>query len=269
MIGARSRVFDGGVTMRKFLLAAVIFGAATGAQAADMPDFLRGSLPAGPAPTVDWRGFYIGGQAAYGSITSNRNSTNINGGLESTFVAPPPLTYDWVGLGQGHGSGVGYGGFAGYNWQWDEVVIGVEGNYLHTGLSAFTTASGFTYGGTPLAVATTTTSNANINVTDFGSVRVRGGYAIGCFLPYVFVGGGVGSQTVVSNISATPGPELLFDPLSAKTKTNLVYGYSAGVGVDYLIIGGLFLRAEYEYQRVTSTIESNINSARLGLGYKF
>jgi opacity protein-like surface antigen len=34
-------------------------------------------------------------------------------------------------------------------------------------------------------------------------------------------------------------------------------------------VGGLFMRAEYEYQRVTSTIESNINSARLGVGYKF
>jgi outer membrane immunogenic protein len=32
---------------------------------------------------------------------------------------------------------------------------------------------------------------------------------------------------------------------------------------------GLFLRAEYEYQRVTSNVDSNINSARVGLGYKF
>ena len=53
------------------------------------------------------------------------------------------------------------------------------------------------------------------------------------------------------------------------SKSKLVYGYSAGLGVDVMVVGGLFLRAEYEYQRVTSDIESNVNSVRAGLGYKF
>ena len=48
--------------MRRFLLAAMMFGAVTGAQAADMPDFLRGSLPASSAPTRNWDGWYVGGQ---------------------------------------------------------------------------------------------------------------------------------------------------------------------------------------------------------------
>jgi opacity protein-like surface antigen len=29
------------------------------------------------------------------------------------------------------------------------------------------------------------------------------------------------------------------------------------------------MRAEYEYRRVTSDIETNINTVRAGLGYKF
>jgi outer membrane immunogenic protein len=29
------------------------------------------------------------------------------------------------------------------------------------------------------------------------------------------------------------------------------------------------MRAEYEYRRVTTDIESNINTVRAGLGYKF
>jgi outer membrane immunogenic protein len=258
--------------MRRFVLAAMMFGAVSGAHAADMPDFpaLRGGFTDGAsAPPVNWRGFYIGGQAAFGSITSDRNSSTYNTVLESTFVPPAGLTYNWAALGQAHGNGVGYGGFAGYNWQWDDVLIGLEGNYLHTGLSAFTTATGVTFAGTPLAVSTTTNSSARVNLTDFGSARLRAGYLMGCFLPYAFVGTGFGSQTVVSNISATPGPDPLFGPVSSNTKTRLVYGYSAGVGVDVMLVGGLFMRAEYEYQRVTSTIESNINSARLGIGYKF
>jgi opacity protein-like surface antigen len=56
---------------------------------------------------------------------------------------------------------------------------------------------------------------------------------------------------------------------TSATKTSLVYGYSAGVGVDVMLMASLFLRAEYEYQRVTSKIDSTINTARVGLGYKF
>lgn len=257
--------------MRGLLLAVAMFGAVSGAQAADMPDFLRGSLPAGPSPRVSWQGYYVGGQAAYGAVTSSPSSS-LNADLQSTFVppsVPPGLGYNWGAQGQAHGNGVGYGGFAGYNSQWDDVVIGIEGNYLHTGLSAFNSVAGYTYGGTPPGILTATNSSASINVTDFGSARLRAGYTIGCFLPYLYGGAGFGSETVQRSISATPGPDPLFGPVSGNTKTNLVYGYSAGVGVDVMLWGGLFMRAEYEYQFMTSKIESAINSAHLGIGYKF
>jgi opacity protein-like surface antigen len=54
-----------------------------------------------------------------------------------------------------------------------------------------------------------------------------------------------------------------------RQQTKLVYGYSVGAGIDVMLVGGLFVRAEYEYRRVTSDIESNINTVRAGLGYKF
>ena len=43
----------------------------------------------------------------------------------------------------------------------------------------------------------------------------------------------------------------------------------SALGVDVMLVGGLFMRAEYEYRRVTSDIETNINTVRAGLGYKF
>ena len=52
--------------MRRFLLVAVMWGAASVAQAADMPDlpFLRGSFTDGlSTATVNWGGGYIGGHA--------------------------------------------------------------------------------------------------------------------------------------------------------------------------------------------------------------
>ena len=66
MISARL-VRSMGVAMRRFLLAAVMIGAVTGAQAADMPDLpiLRGSYVDGlTASRANWNGFYLGAQAA-------------------------------------------------------------------------------------------------------------------------------------------------------------------------------------------------------------
>jgi opacity protein-like surface antigen len=256
--------------MRRLLLAAMIVGAAQSAYAADMPDLpiLRGSLPEGVRSARPmWQGYYVGGQASYGSVTSKPSST-LNSDLENTVLPAAGGTYPWQPLGSASGSNVGWGAFFGYNSQWDDVVVGVEGNYLHSGLNASTTSTGYSaFGAIP---AMTATSNATIRSTDFGSARLRAGYAIGSFLPYAFIGGGVGSQTVDRNVSATPLPYVALPNLqTSATKTSLVYGYSAGVGVDVMLMAGLFLRAEYEYQRVTSKIESNINSARVGLGYKF
>ena len=51
--------------------------------------------------------------------------------------------------------------------------------------------------------------------------------------------------------------------------SHLIYGYSGGLGVDIMLMSCLFLRAEWEYVRFTSTIETSINTVRVGLGYKF
>jgi opacity protein-like surface antigen len=258
--------------MRRFLLAAVICGAVQGAHAADMPDdlpFLRGSLPEGLSTVrTVWQGFYIGGQASYGSVTS-KPSPFLNADLQGTVVPSAGGSYPWQPLGSASANDVGWGAFFGYNSQWEDVVVGVEGNYIHNGLNALTSSTGyFPSGGLPTTM--TATSTATIRSTDFGSARLRAGYIIDCFLPYAFIGGGMGSQTVERSVEATPQPYMALPSLqTSATKTNLVYGYSAGVGVDVMLMAGLFLRAEYEYQRVTSKIESTINSARVGVGYKF
>lgn len=272
MIAITQVVVDGAFTMRRLLLAAVICGAAQIAYAADMPDssFLRGSLPEGLSTVrAVWQGFYIGGQASYGSVTS-KPSPSLNSDLQDTLVPPvgSPSPYPRPVLDSASGRGTGWGAFFGYNSQWEDVVVGVEGNYIHSGLNAFTSKPGY-FPPDALPTTMTATSNATIRSTDFGSARLRAGYIIDCFLPYAFVGGGMGSQTVDRSVSANPAPMPLMSLQTSASKTSLVYGYSAGVGVDVMLMAGLFLRAEYEYQRVTSTIESTINSARVGVGYKF
>jgi opacity protein-like surface antigen len=106
-----------------------------------------------------------------------------------------------------------------------------------------------------------------MKLPDFGSVRLRGGYMMGCFLPYMFIGGGFGGQTVDRAVSATPAP--LAPAWMTDSKSKLVYGYTAGAGFDVQLVDGLFGRVEYEYKRVTSNLESIVNTVHVGLGYKF
>ena len=254
--------------MRRFLLVALICGAASVARAADMPDlpFLRGSFTDGlTSARVNWQGYYIGGQASYGSTTS-KVAPGANTDLQSSFIAPNNVSYNWQPLPSAHSNTTGFGAFAGYNSQWEDVVLGLEANYIHDGIRSVSDSMGVVYN-PDLSFQSLTHSNAAVKLSDFGSLRVRAGYVMGCFLPYAFAGTGLGSQTVDRTISAYPYPVL--PGTSAASKTKLVYGYSAGVGVDVMLVGGLFVRAEYEYRRVTSDIETNINTVRAGIGYKF
>lgn len=256
--------------MRRFVLAAAMAGMTFGAQAADLPDLpiLRGSLGSGSlsTPRVIWQGFYVGGQADYGVIAT-KIPAGLNSDMQSTFTPPAGFSYNWQGLGQASSSNNGYGAFAGYNWQWDDAVLGIEGNYLHGAFRSYSSSTGYTYNVPAFTIASVTDSRATVSLSDFGSLRARFGWVAGCFMPYGFLGAGVGSRTIDRAVSASPAS--ISPTWSTDTKEKLVYGYSAGFGVDTMIAGGLFVRAEYEYQRVTADYESNIHTARVGVGYKF
>ena len=91
--------------MRRLLLAAVICGAAQGAYAADMPDdlpFLRGSLPAGLSTVrTVWQGFYIGGQASYGSADMDLQTRLqlLNTDFNNMMPSTDGITSTWQLLG--------------------------------------------------------------------------------------------------------------------------------------------------------------------------
>ncbi len=286
--------------MGRFVLAAVMFGAAAGAQAADLSDLpiLRGAFTEGPiAPRVIWQGYYIGGQGGYGSSDENfgrfpsttplmqgvlagtTSGTTIERAMGVSSWAPTPNS------GRLSQRASGWGAFAGYNSQWDDVVVGVEASYLHGGFGGSITATDTRSSPSPLSVDSyyhqvTATSQAAISIKDMATLRVRAGYAYDCFLPYLFGGFALGNADISRSAAVldvtTPGPPRNPPPLSPTfgsateaQHNDLLYGYSAGLGVDVNLIGGLFLRAEWEYVRFTNVTEVNINTVRGGLGYKF
>ncbi len=272
--------------MRGLIWAAALIGAMQSAHAADMPDFgpLRGALQ-GEASVVNWQGFYVGAQAGYGA--SNMNFTNSTQGLAqkllvNTAIENEGLVSSWPLLGKVNSSGTGFGGFVGYNSQWDDVVVGLEANYLHGKFGGadsdsmtrvFGTSNGYTNDVTYQA-------DAAIKINDIGSIRARGAYAVGCFLPYLFgavsVGEGDISRSVTlsgmqTNPNAAAGYQQIPFSLSASDIQNahFLWGYGAGAGVDVMLMRGVFLRAEWEYLKFAAPINTGVSTLRAGLGYKF
>ena len=106
---------------------------------------------------------------------------------------------EWPILGKVSAHGHGFGGFTGFNSQWSDVVVGLELNYTHGKFGGsqtdsmsrfFTLPSGYTDG-------VTYEGTARINITDMGTLRVRGGYACGSFLPYMFAGIALGQADII------------------------------------------------------------------------
>jgi opacity protein-like surface antigen len=257
---------------------------AANAQAADMPDVLRGSFSA-PAPTVNWRGFYVGGQYGYGSSTENFNgSTNsmLNALISNLVVSETGIGQSNLQLGKVTSHLQPYGAFAGYNWQWDDIVTGLEMSYMHGNLGgtasaseAFSTSTTLSDG---LYHSVSATSQSQIAISDMATFRARAAYAYNCFLPYVFAGLALGNADISKSVMVRDaasvnilGPFTPFAPLSSTqgTSNHMIYGYTAGLGMDINLVGGLFMRAEWEYTRFVDQTEVNINTVRAGLGYKF
>lgn len=276
--------------MRRLLLAGVIAVAAQAAHAADPADLpiLRGSFrePAPVAYRTVWEGFYVGGQAGYGA--SNMKFGDYNNDLVQRLVANPVNTQfgslpQWPQLESVTEQAAVFGAFAGYNFQYENVVIGLEGSYLHGTFASSATGSNRlisnfgSQNGVPIYLYSDTISQASQRITDFGTLRIRGGYTWGSFLPYLFAGAALGrgetDRTVTAEYSIRNGSgAIVSGPLSfplRETTNQFLYGFALGAGVDWMLFSGVFLRAEYEYLQFTSSINTNIQTVRAGIGYKF
>ena len=153
-----------------------------------------------------WAGIYIGGQVSYsgaGGNFSNTTQAPLAYCAARTDAGGEQQPSSWPVLGQANHSATGFGGFAGYNTQFERLVLGVEANYDQANLSLIapnspisrlTSAGGNTYD-------VTITGSGSVTDLNFGTLRARAGWALGNFLPYAFAGVAVGHANV--NIAAT------------------------------------------------------------------
>jgi outer membrane immunogenic protein len=223
--------------MKRVVLASAALVALAGtAVAADLP--LSGPAPyykaPAYAPAYNWSGFYVG--------------INGGGGWGRSI---------WTSTGGFDTSGGLVGGTIGYNYQMNQVVLGVEGDIDWANISGSTAP-----GCTAINAAGCQTSNSWLS-----TVRARLGYAADRFMPYITAGAAFGDIT-----ASGPG-------LTGIDNTNA--GWTAGGGIEFAIIGHWTAKAEYLFVDLGKTscglacgaviqnVSFDANIFRGGINYRF
>jgi outer membrane immunogenic protein len=88
------------------------------------------------------------------------------------------------GAGTSEPAAAGFGGFVGYNFQWENVIMGLELTYTHASLNANAPSSPLTralVGG--IIESVTVNASGSLLISDFATTRARFGWAIDNFLP--------------------------------------------------------------------------------------
>lgn len=283
--------------MRWVFCALVLLGLASPAVAADLDlDVLRGAetvapptLTVGPATFTRWSGFYVGGQIGYSDGNadfSNATQPGLAYALRQTTLENEFGVSQWQVLGTANNSTISYGGFAGYNTQWQDLIIGIEANFAHAGLNLNPPSTPIgplitapdSQGSTHTVRISGTGSVTNL---DFATLRARAGYVVGSFMPYGFIGPafGLANVSVTAHLTdyqcsaANPPACGGVPPFSSSFSRNseVLYGFTVGGGVDVALTQNIFLRAEFEFDQFNPPpgILLTIATGRIGAGLKF
>jgi outer membrane immunogenic protein len=272
--------------VRWLLCGLVAFGAVREASAADLGDVLRGSstwVESGPSGNR-WDGVYFGAQAGanwHGTDFAQATGSLVSFLLRNTTIENENRVSQWTTLGTADTSAKHFGGFIGYNAQWGEAVFGVEVNYNHTDAAMESTdRMGRSFGTSDGYLNNVEVrGSSRVRFTDYGTFRVRGGWAMDRFMPYGFVGAAVGRADVTHTASvsadgynATTGNSYIFNDTATDAKTGVfAYGYTAGLGLDIALMSNLFIRGEWEYVQFAEfrNLKTHINSVRGAIALKF
>ena len=231
-----------------------VFAAAATAAAADLPP----AYFKAPQPLVAplWSGFYLGVNGGYGWNNEHESIVGLtppdDGTRRTRFIGLGPLFVETglvpSSLKTSANGGV-FGGQLGYNWQIAAFVVGVEGDLQWSDIKGsdgrlLTTANLLG----PLTASINTLGSQELNW--YGTVRARAGYlATPNFL--VFATGGVAFGGVNDNtsteVSASVRARSLFDVIALRQNDSTRFGWTAGVGFEYLVARNWSVKTEYQF----------------------
>ncbi|GEL39869.1 hypothetical protein MEX01_04600 [Methylorubrum extorquens] len=275
--------------MRIATLALLTTVLASPAFAADLDyGVLRGyddDYPA-PAPIIDWSGFYVGGHGGYSSAAlgfNNAFQSIVANALRHTSAEEEMKASEFLVARSVHATGTSYGVFAGMNYQFDDVVAGLEADYTYFGKTGatFDQISRVTTTKNGYRNVVALAGDASTQIEDYGTIRGRLGYAFGNFLPFFTGGVAIGRATVRDTVAVQnfaydntaytnnqtgtnktyinhfgyqnfdqkdpPGSTPDAATVYGATKNVTIAGFTLGGGIEYAVTSNFLLRGEYQY----------------------
>jgi len=248
--------------------------AATAADISPAPVFAKAPIAA-PAP-FSWSGFYLGAQggAGWGTATDDFQSFTINGlpFFSATAMTPQDQINGW------------HGGFtAGYNWQVNQLVLGVEGDWSFADISGKGSCSDFAK---TLSVLDTCSRSSKLG--NFATIDGRFGFAVDHALVYVKGGAAYGHFTHDVSAEIPSNPPF---PNFTTSATDNRWGATAGVGIEYAFARNWSAKLEYDYLdfgtrtvtlngsfnpnffvgnfSATDSVREQVSVVRAGVNYRF
>jgi outer membrane immunogenic protein len=237
------------------VLASIVAGVCA-ASAGDLP--VNAPAYKAPPPVIlsDWAGFYLGVNGGYGW-----GNTTFDSGIDNECCVNT------------NPKGGVFGGHAGYNWQYGQVVTGVEVDFDGAGIKSSDT----------LVSVPAAQVSQSVKFDELVTARARLGYALlPDLLAYGTAGAAWGHSTVNLTDSQTGFPALGISAVTvSQDATADHFGWAAGAGLEYRLGHGFIVRGEYlhyDFAKNTyifpngfgsSNVTSTINVVRGGLSYKF
>ena len=262
------------------------------ASAADLP--VKAMPYAVPAPAFSWTGFYIGANAGY-AWGASQISAGLGGAWVNYQGVPGAFDPDYAGVTSAAKRTLNPSSFtggvqAGYNYQINGFVIGVEADANYLGLRRSYTIGPLLGVQGPGTYSVTAASAADALFT----LRPRVGIAIDRSLVYV-TGGLAASAFVFSQNISYLNPRVNFLPFTtaagganAGSASSTKVGWTIGAGFERMLDNNWSVKAEYLYvdlgtqsfsslytdlQPAVFTVQHKdsltTNILRLGVNYRF
>jgi outer membrane immunogenic protein len=229
--------------MRKFslaLLSTVALGPIA-AQAADLGP-VRMPTKAVAQKSGNWTGFYIGGNVGYG--WGGYGASNATGTLVTTNGGSAPYGFNTV---SGNGNSVTAGIQAGYNWQIEQTVLGIEADWQYLDSKASTGNSAIAV---PAFVGSNFSGSTSVSTDWYATFRGRVGYAFGPALLYATGGIALAETKLSAGATGSILTGILpttFGPLGSMnaSESAILVGYAVGGGLEYALGAGWSVKGEY------------------------
>jgi outer membrane immunogenic protein len=246
--------------MKKIILGLLL--SVAGFSAASAAD-LGGPAPSAPlarlpGATYDWTGFYIGVTAggAWGRFDPRTSTVFSPTGY---FAASSVPAVNAAGIQRINPSGFLGGVEGGYNWESNNLVLGLETDYQYVGLRGNSTSGPILY---PAFAPSTFTVSSRNSINGIFTLRPRVGLAANNFLFYVTGG------LALTDLNGTYG---FTDTFAAATEvgnvTNTEAGYVLGGGIEAGLSPEWTVKAEYLYMNFSRTSNTSTNLTSLGVNF--